>query len=80
MFKVYIIYSRSLQQYYTGQTNNLEDRLFRHNSGQGKYSKSGIPWELIWKKEVATRSEAMKLENQIKKQGAQRYLIRNSSL
>jgi len=76
MFVVYILYSSSLQKYYTGQTNDIEDRLSRHNSGQGKYSKIGIPWELIWTKEVATRSEAMKLENQVKKQGAKRYLER----
>jgi putative endonuclease len=78
VFTVYIIYSRSLEKYYTGQTNNFEDRFVRHNSGHEKYTKNGIPWELIWKKEVATRSEAMKLENQIKKQGAKRYLERSS--
>ncbi|MCE3279582.1 MAG: excinuclease subunit [Bacteroidetes bacterium] len=80
MFIVYIIYSRSLEKYYTGQTNNIQDRLLRHNSGQGKYSKNGMPWEMVWTSQVATRSEAMKLENQIKKQGAKRYLERNSSL
>ena len=81
MFTVYFIYSRSLQKYYTGQTNDFEDRLFRHNSGHEKYSKIGVPWELIWKTEVSARSEAMKLENQIKKQGAKRFLERkNSSL
>ncbi len=46
----------------------------RHNTGNGKYIKTGVPWELIWKKEVLTRSEAMKLEKQIKKRGAKRYL------
>jgi putative endonuclease len=74
MFVVYIIYSRSLQKYYTGQTNDIENRLFRHNAGHEKYSKVGIPWELVWKQEVDTRSEAMILENRIKKRGAERYI------
>ena len=75
MIVVYILYSRFLQKYYTGQTNNIQDRLLRHNSGQGKYSKIGVPWELIWKIEVSSRSEAVKLESQIKKH-AKRYLER----
>jgi putative endonuclease len=78
VFTVYIIYSRSLQKYYTGQTNDFEDRLARHNSGHEKYSKAGVPWELVWNIEVSSRSEAMKLENQIKKQGAKRYLERKN--
>jgi putative endonuclease len=72
--KVYIIYSCSLNKYYVGQTNNIDDRLLRHNSGREKYTKIGTPWELVWKKEVLTRSEAMKLEKQIKNRGAKRYL------
>ncbi|HWY11831.1 MAG TPA: GIY-YIG nuclease family protein, partial [Bacteroidia bacterium] len=39
-------------KYYVGQTGDLEDRLFRHNLGSGKFTKTGIPWELIWKEEV----------------------------
>jgi len=79
LYTVYILYSRSLERYYTGQTNDFVDRLARHNSGESKYSKNGIPWELIWKIEVSTRSEAVKKERQIKKQGAKRYLERISN-
>jgi putative endonuclease len=74
MFVVYVIFSRSLKKYYTGQTNNVEDRLFRHNSGYEKYTKAGIPWELVWKQEFSTRSEAMQLEQKIKGRGAKRFL------
>lgn len=66
-----------MEKYYTGQTIDFVDRLARHNSGESKYSKNGVPWELIWKTEVSTRSEAVKKEIQIKKQGAKRYLERN---
>ena len=71
---VYILHSSSLQKHYIGHTSDIEDRINRHNAGHEKYTKTGVPWELIWKKEVETRSEAMKVEKQIKKRGAKRYL------
>jgi putative endonuclease len=50
MHIVYIIYSQFTSKYYTGQTNNLDDRIRRHNSGLSKSTKSGIPWEVIYQK------------------------------
>jgi putative endonuclease len=37
--------------------------------------KSGMPWQLIYSKEYSSRAEAMRLEKQIKKRGAARFLI-----
>jgi putative endonuclease len=74
-FHIYILHSKKLNKYYTGQTNDLEDRLYRHNAGQEQFTSKGVPWKLVWSKEVATRAEAVALEHQIKKRGAKRYLI-----
>ncbi len=74
MFTVYILYSESIQKYYTGQTQNLENRIAEHNSGETKSIKNGIPWNIIYTIEVPTRKEAMQLENKIKKRGAKRFL------
>lgn len=74
MCTVYIIFSESSLKYYTGQTDNLENRLGRHNSGLSLSTKSGKPWELIYQIQLSTRSEAMLLEQKIKKRGAKRYL------
>ena len=71
---VYIIYSETTLKYYTGQTDNLENRLHRHNSGLSLSTKSGRPWTLIYQIQFPTRSEAMSLEGKIKKRGAKRYL------
>ena len=43
MWFVYIIYSKKLDKYYTGVTNDLEWRLERHNQGWGRFTKGGIP-------------------------------------
>ena len=71
---VYILYSKSLEKYYTGQTNNLKDRLYRHNSGWQKHTKKGTPWKLVWSRSCKNREEAVKLESRIKKRGAKRFL------
>ena len=75
MFYVYILYSEKLHRYYAGSTNNVEDRLRRHNSGQGKYTKKGVPWKLVKVYRKSTRPEAVKLEMRIKKRGIKRFLV-----
>ena len=73
MYIVYILFSKSSLKYYTGQTDNFENRLQRHNSGLSLSTKNGKPWDLTYKIEVLTRSEAILLEQKIKKRGAKRY-------
>ena len=46
MFYVYVIYSESRDVYYKGQTNNVADRLERHNGGYEKFTGTGAPWQL----------------------------------
>ena len=74
LYTVYILFSKTSLKYYTGQTNNLEDKLFRHNSGLSLSTKSGISWNLVYQIQFNTRSEAVQLEIKIKKRGAKRYL------
>jgi putative endonuclease len=69
MFFVYILYSQSIGKYYVGHTNDFDRRFHEHNSRQTKYSSIGIPWNLVYKIETESRSEAMKLETKIKKRG-----------
>lgn len=81
-FYVYILESVTNGRYYVGQTANLEERLYRHNSGRNQSTKSGIPWELRWWKEFDSRSLSIEEESRIKKlkkrKGIERYVIKNS--
>ncbi|MBJ2175402.1 GIY-YIG nuclease family protein [Aureibaculum sp. A20] len=61
-----------------GQTNNFEERIIRHNKGQVKSTKNGIPWKLVYKFEVLSRNEAVTIERKIKKRGAKRFLEDNN--
>lgn len=63
---VYILYSKSADRYYIGSTKDLDDRLKRHNTGRSKYTKRGIPWDLTYKEEYPTRSDALKRERELK--------------
>ena len=75
MFYVYILQLEMTSNYYVGQTNNLKDRLDRHNNGMVKSTKGARPWKMIYTFNCATRSEAMLLEKRIKGRGARRYLF-----
>ena len=66
MFYVYILQSEKTGKYYIGSTGNLDDRLFRHNSGQSLSTKHGVPWQLVYTESFSFRSEAMKRESEIK--------------
>ena len=46
MWYVYILRCND-GSYYTGCTNDLKDRVVRHNKGQVRYTKDKFPIELI---------------------------------
>ena len=63
---------------YTGITNNLEERLKKHQSGNGaKYLRGRLPIKLVYKENFINRSEATKREIYIKKMSKKekKYLI-----
>ena len=74
MFVTYILFSKSINKYYVGHTEDLDERLRRHNAGDGKFTKRGIPWKVEWSFVNETKSNAILLENKIKKRGIKRFL------
>ena len=53
---------------YTGITNNLDNRIETHMSGNGsKYLRGRLPVELIYKEDFLNRSTASKREIEVKK-------------
>jgi len=63
---MYILQSQSNNSYYIGSTNNVIERLSRHNKGYSRYTKSKRPWKLVYKEEYNTLSEAKKREYYLK--------------
>jgi putative endonuclease len=73
-YYVYIIRSESLQKYYAGYTSDLNDRMLRHLRGANKFTGKANDWKIVTYFEASTKSEALKLENKIKKRGIKRFL------
>lgn len=65
-FHTYILESRSSNRLYIGQTNNLEDRLKRHNNNENRATKNRGPWKLVFSQSFNSRSEAVQLERKLK--------------
>ncbi|NSW46012.1 MAG: GIY-YIG nuclease family protein [Bacteroidales bacterium] len=64
---VYIL-ECSDKSYYTGVTNDIERRMFEHNSGYSPkaYTYRRRPVKLLWLSEALKPSDAISLEKQIK--------------
>ena len=65
-FFIYILYSASHDRHYIGQTQDMEIRLSRHNSGMEKATAPYRPWVVKCVLEKPSRGEAMKLEQKLK--------------
>ena len=66
-FFVYIVQC-SNGAYYTGITNNLENRLKLHNAGKGaKYTRDRRPVKLVWHREYKYFKAALLEEKRIKR-------------
>jgi putative endonuclease len=66
-FFVYIVECKD-GTYYTGFSNNLENRIILHNNGKGaKYTRDRRPVKLVWKKEYRYFKRAFLEEKRIKK-------------
>ncbi|MFH0736277.1 MAG: GIY-YIG nuclease family protein [bacterium] len=74
MFYSYIIYSKTLDKYYIGSTENIEDRLARHKRGSSKFTSRAKDWVLVYSEKYDTKSEAIKREYEIKRQKSRKYI------
>ena len=61
-FAVYVLQSRRTGRRYVGSTQDIQERLRRHNAGHSKSTKAGVPWVLVHSEPMASRSEAAKRE------------------
>ena len=65
---------------YVGYTNNLENRLKKHNEGKGAKSTRGKKWLLIYSKKFKNKKDAMKYEYFLKNNRKLRLNIKQDFL
>jgi len=71
---VYVIESITQKNRYTGLSFNIEERLVQYNKGYSAFTKSCIPWELVYYEKMANRSEARKREKYLKSAAGRRFV------
>ena len=74
MFYVYIIYSKQINKYYVGSTENIDLRIERHNQGTTRFTSQAIDWVLAYYETFNSKSEAIKREYEIKRIKSRKYI------
>ncbi len=62
----YILYSPARDRYYTGYTNNLHERIRKHNSNHKGFTGKIGDWSLVYKELYQSKPEACKREKDVK--------------
>ena len=65
MWYVYVLQSNKIH-WYIGSTKDLRKRILKHNSGENKSTKYGIPWKVIYYEAALNRKDARAKEKYIK--------------
>ena len=63
---VYLLESEKDKKFYIGQTNNIFERLKRHNQGMVISTKRRKPFRLLGYEEFYSRKEALQFEKRLK--------------
>lgn len=74
MHYVYVLRSEKDGMLYTGSTNNLTERLKRHNSGWVKITKFRRPFRLIYYEGCVDRKDSMRREIYLKTSWGKKYI------
>ena len=67
--------SKNKKKTYVGYTNNLNNRLIKHNSNKGAKSTKGYKWKIIFSKKFTSKKQAMSYEYKLKKDRKKRLTI-----
>ena len=81
-YYVYLLLTKSGKNHisYVGYTNNLINRLKKHNSSNGAKFTKGRKWKVIYSKKYDSKSKALKEEYKLKKDYKKRKKIKNNYL
>ena len=65
---------------YVGYTNNIKNRIEKHNTSKGAKSTKGYKWLLIYSKKFKSKKEAMSYEYKLKNNQTLRKKILNNKI
>ncbi|MBN1169086.1 GIY-YIG nuclease family protein [Candidatus Woesebacteria bacterium] len=74
MFYIYVLQSEKDKHFYTGFTDNIKERLIKHNTGSVKSTKNRRPYKLIYFEMSLNKKDALHREKYLKSSWGKRYL------
>ena len=74
MYYIYILKSQKDKQFYTGYTDNLENRLKLHSNGKVESTKNRLPVELVYYEACLHQQDATHREKYLKTAWGKRYV------
>jgi putative endonuclease len=74
MYHVYVLWSDKLKKRYIGFTEDLNKRFREHNTGKTDFTKSGIPWIIIYHETYEDKCSARKREIFLKSGQGRKFL------
>jgi putative endonuclease len=74
-FITYIIYSKTLDKFYIGFTSDMVSRLQRHNQKGKGFTGNENDWQLVYKEEFSSKTEAYSREREIKSWKSRKKII-----
>ncbi|MBP9762888.1 GIY-YIG nuclease family protein [Patescibacteria group bacterium] len=74
MYFVYLLQSQKDFQWYTGFTENIEQRLSSHNAGKNISTAERRPWVMIYYEAYLNKSDALGRERFLKSGSGHRFL------
>ena len=79
VYYVYLIKTLDgfISKSYVGYTNNLTERINKHNNNLGAKSTKGYKWQLIYKKKFYLKNKALSFEYKLKKDRKERLRLIN---
>ena len=66
MYYVYIIYSEKVDKFYISYSEDLKERIARHNSGRSNFTSKGSPWVLVHYQGFLVKKDAQEEEKFLK--------------
>lgn len=73
-FYIYILQSEKDNQFYTGYTKYLKERLEKHNAGKVDSTRNRIPFKLVYFEGCLNQQDATHREKYLKTSWGKRYI------
>lgn len=74
MFYTYILQSKKDNKFYTGYTNDLQNRLKLHNAGKVTSTKNRLPFRLVYYEACLNQHDATHREKYLKTSWGKRFI------